>query len=153
MRWICLVVTGALACGQPALAGMTPQQRFALVDLNRHDEAEIPLKRAAEMAPTNRQYMDEYAEWLKAGHHWNDAYDHFEQASNMTDFHDDKNGKVHLARAIRGMGFCLTELGRLNDAEAKFNESLKIVPDSPAALNELKYIQHMRENLAKQKPS
>jgi len=126
---------------------------FALVDLNRHDEAGPLFQRASEMSPTNMQYMDEYAEWFKTSHKWREAYDRFEQANNMTDLIDAQHGQIHLARALRGMGFCLIELGRLDDAEAKFNESLKIVPNNPAALNELKYIQQLRANLAKQKPN
>ena len=40
----------------------------------------------------------------------------------------------------RRRGFSLTELGRLDEARAAFNESLVHDPDNPAALGELQYI-------------
>ncbi len=48
------------------------------------------------------------------------------------------------AMALRGRGLQLIELGRLDEAEQSFQESLTIDPDSPVALKELEYIQHLR---------
>lgn len=44
------------------------------------------------------------------------------------------------APMLRGRGFILTELGRLDEAEAAYRQSLSIAPDNPVALHELKYI-------------
>jgi Flp pilus assembly protein TadD len=44
----------------------------------------------------------------------------------------------------RGRGFVLTELGRLDEAEAAYRESLKIEPDSERAKNELQYIARLK---------
>ena len=50
------------------------------------------------------------------------------------------------AVALRGIGFALIELGRLDEAEAVFLESLEADPDNEAALNELRHIEHLRES-------
>jgi len=48
------------------------------------------------------------------------------------------------ARIQRCRGFDLTELGRLDEAEAAYNESLKLEPDDPLAKQELGYIARLR---------
>lgn len=42
------------------------------------------------------------------------------------------------------MGFALIELRKLDEAEAVFNDSLKIEPANKVALNELAYIRDLR---------
>jgi tetratricopeptide (TPR) repeat protein len=48
------------------------------------------------------------------------------------------------ARLYRGRGFSLTELGRLDDAEKAYKDSLVCEPNNARALNELKYIAQIR---------
>lgn len=48
------------------------------------------------------------------------------------------------ARLYRGRGFTLTELGRLDEAEQAYRESLKLDPDNTIAQGELEYIAHLR---------
>jgi tetratricopeptide (TPR) repeat protein len=48
------------------------------------------------------------------------------------------------AASLRGMGFALIELQRLDEAEAVFGDSLKIEPNNKVALNELAYIRDLR---------
>lgn len=54
------------------------------------------------------------------------------------------------ATALRGIGFALIELNRLDEAESTFNESLRVDPGNRLALNELAYIRQLR---AKAQPS
>ena len=49
------------------------------------------------------------------------------------------------ARLYRGKGFALTELGRLDEAEAAYKASLKLEPGNPIAKNELAYIAGLRK--------
>lgn len=46
--------------------------------------------------------------------------------------------------ALRGIGFALIELHRLDEAEATFQESLNVEPNNRVALNELAYIRDLR---------
>jgi Flp pilus assembly protein TadD len=48
------------------------------------------------------------------------------------------------ARLLRGRGFALTELGRLDDAEEAYRESLVSEPNNPRAAGELNYIARLR---------
>jgi len=53
---------------------------------------------------------------------------------------------------LRGRGFALTELGRLDEAEAAYAESLVAEPNNPRALNELAYIARLRRGGAPTAP-
>jgi tetratricopeptide (TPR) repeat protein len=48
------------------------------------------------------------------------------------------------ARMFRGVGYSLTELGRLDDAESAYRKSLMCEPGNAHAENELRYIAHLR---------
>jgi tetratricopeptide (TPR) repeat protein len=52
------------------------------------------------------------------------------------------------ALGLRGRGFQLIELGRLDEAASSFRDSLKLEPNSPVALNELRYIHGLREGFS-----
>ena len=53
------------------------------------------------------------------------------------------NGHV-LAKAMRGRGMSLIELGRIDEAESLFWDSLKLDPENEIAVHELRYIKHLR---------
>ena len=53
------------------------------------------------------------------------------------------------ARLYRGRGFVLTEMDRLDDAQAAYRASLQIEPDNPRALAELNYIAKLKAGGAK----
>jgi cytochrome c-type biogenesis protein CcmH/NrfG len=52
---------------------------------------------------------------------------------------------------LRKKGYALTELGRLDDAEVAYRDSLRSQPGNPVAENELAYIAHLKSG--SQKPS
>ncbi len=54
------------------------------------------------------------------------------------------------ARFLRGEGFQLTELGRYDEAEKVYRESLKLEPGHGGALHELAYIAQVRAGAARQ---
>jgi hypothetical protein len=45
---------------------------------------------------------------------------------------------------LRGEGYALVDLNRLDEAEAAYKESLKVDPDHGHALEELKFIESVR---------
>jgi tetratricopeptide (TPR) repeat protein len=47
--------------------------------------------------------------------------------------------------ALRGAGFILIELNRLDEAELYLKDSLELEPGNSVAINELKYINHLRK--------
>jgi tetratricopeptide (TPR) repeat protein len=52
--------------------------------------------------------------------------------------------RIYQAASLRGIGFALIDLKRLDEAEQAFQKSLKIEPGNKVALNELGYIQDLR---------
>lgn len=134
------VVIDSAFCLAPFLKG------FALIDLQRWDDAEPMLRLASESAPLNAQYRNEYAEWFKAMKQWQKAHDVFAEAYDLGQWESDENAKkFNQARALRGMGFVEIEMGDLDKAEESFRKSLKIIPDHPGAKSELQYIADLRK--------
>lgn len=117
---------------------------FVLINLKRSAEAGEALQRAATMAPLNMHYLNELAEWYKSTGQWQQAIDTFKLAISKAEFAPQEQLSAMHARSLRGVGFGLIEIGKLDESENAFRESLKLVPDHPAALAELKYIEELR---------
>lgn len=117
---------------------------FALVDLDRADDAKAQLDRAIELAPMNAQFLSERGEWHKNRRDWAKAYADFESASTAAEFSPDDIKKSHKARALRGMGFVKIEQRDLKSAEKLFKQSLKLEPNNANARSELDYIKSLK---------
>jgi tetratricopeptide (TPR) repeat protein len=57
------------------------------------------------------------------------------------------------AKLLRGRGYALTDLGRLDDAEKAYRASLSLQPDNPIAISELGYIAHLKSGGATGAPA
>jgi Flp pilus assembly protein TadD len=118
---------------------------YALIELDRPDDAMAELEKALKLAPYNPQFLSELGHVYQLRRKWpemlksNQSAEEFAQIASP----EDRQAIEH-ARALRGQGFALIELGRLQEAENKFLESLKIDPSSLVARNELDYIQQLR---------
>ncbi len=76
---------------------------------------------------------------------WKKALDTFQESEQNVEAYSPPDLKLQeLSRAKRGVGFALIELGKLDEAEKKFNECLEINKNDKTALNELKYIEGLR---------
>ncbi|MDE2134201.1 MAG: tetratricopeptide repeat protein [Alphaproteobacteria bacterium] len=76
---------------------------------------------------------------------WPEALANYDEGLALTGI-DDRDR----ARLYRGRGFALTELGRLDEAEQAYRDSLKLDPDSKIAEGELDYIARLRAGGAKE---
>ena len=117
---------------------------FALIDVNRANDALPFLQKASEMAPLNAHYMNEYAEWYKSNRRWQESYDIFAKAREVVHYMPKDEQNEMEARSLRGMGFAMIELGKLDEAEKLFTQSLKLLPKHAGALSELQYIADQR---------
>jgi Flp pilus assembly protein TadD len=117
---------------------------FALIDLNRPDEARPLFEQAVAMAPMNSQFLAELGEWHKGHREWDRAYALFEKALEGAIFSTPDIRNTHKTRALRGMAFVLIEQGKLDEAERRLRECLQIDPNDPGAKNELQYIREQR---------
>lgn len=123
---------------------------YASLDLGNVSEAELHLTRALHWSPVNPLYTSELAHIRQIQRDWNGALTLFLEAEDNTKaFSPDDVQEIELARAKRGIGYSLIELGRLDEAEAKFLECLEIDQDDEAAKHELAYIGDLRTRSGK----
>jgi len=120
---------------------------FALIDLNRPDEAKPLFDRAVAMAPMNSQFLSELGEWHKVRREWDTAFALFERASSAAELSAEEIRMGHKGRALRGMGFVLIEQGKLDEAERLFRQALELNPNDEGAKNELQYIEEQRQSV------
>lgn len=122
---------------------------FALIDIGNRAEALPNLEIAVRMDPDNQHYLNELAEWHKSGKDWQTSLKIFTEASKTSDLSielmENKNQSTEIAnsmrcRSYRGIAFNHVEMGNWTDARSAINECLKLIPDDPGSLQELKYI-------------
>lgn len=113
---------------------------FALIDLNRADDAFPYLDKAVALSPGDAQFLAERGEWYKSHRQWDKAFTDFKAAVDASAFSDDSMKAKHKSRGLRGMGFVRIEQGDLKQAEKLFKQSLEVEPGNPGALSELEYI-------------
>jgi tetratricopeptide (TPR) repeat protein len=76
---------------------------------------------------------------------WQEALENFDDGLTIESLED-----PHRAGLLRGRGFALIELGRLDEAETMYQESLKLEPNNAIAKQELEYIAKLRAGGKKQ---
>lgn len=116
---------------------------FALIDLNRPDEALPNFDRAIALSPMDSQFLGERGEWYKSHKQWDKAYADFESAHDFAGLSDDDAKVGNDGRALRGMGFVLIEQGKLKEAKKMFKDALKLNPNDQGAKHELAYIESL----------
>ncbi|MEA3062357.1 MAG: hypothetical protein QOJ94_2138 [Sphingomonadales bacterium] len=142
------ILYAGMAAEQKKAAVVTPKaycygiylKGFALIDLNRSEEARSYLERAIALAPDNSQFLGELGEWYKNRRDWDKARELFQQAAGASAFSPDDRKSFDKRRALRGLGFILVEEGKLDDAEKMYRDCLAIDPSDEKARAELDYI-------------
>jgi tetratricopeptide (TPR) repeat protein len=133
-------VYGPAACDAYFLRG------YALVELGRNGEARAALERAVQLAPREAHYRSELAELYAREKNWNDALAAFDASAAVAEKSAEQDRKnAELGRALRGKGFVLVELGRLDEAEAMYRRCLALDPADKKAMNELRYVQSRQQ--------
>lgn len=118
---------------------------YAYLELDDSDRAEQYLNRAVDMSPVNALYLSELGHLHHKKKDWKSALEVFELAEIAAESFSPAEEKNHeLARAKRGVGYSLIELGRLDEAETKFQECLDMDPLDKSAMHEIRYIQSIR---------
>ena len=121
---------------------------YALVELGRLSDAKAALEAAMVLAPSNSQYLSELGNVYLRERNWPRALEIFHAAEDAAGIWESPAREAHLARAHRGAGYALIELGRLDDAEAKYKQSMAIDPADRNALRQLGYIHQLRAKSA-----
>lgn len=113
---------------------------FLRVKQGRYLDAIEFLDRGERLEPTNPNFRLERAQAIARMERYQDSLAYYQQVRELGPHTSAK----HLGLALRGEGFALIELARLDEAEACFRQSLEFDPESPVAANELAYIQELR---------
>jgi tetratricopeptide (TPR) repeat protein len=117
---------------------------FALVDLDRLDDAQSAYERLITFAPKHSRYLNELAYVLLKKKEWQRSIDTYSSAEAAATF-TPKRRDYERCVSFRGIGYDLVELGRLGDAEAAYRKCLAIIPDEPKSLGEIEYIKEQRK--------
>ena len=134
------VVVGTVWCDAYFL------RAYGLTELGRTAEARQSLEKAIAMAPRNSQYISELSNLYSRDKKWDEAIAGYDTAARLARESSppaSRNGD--LGRALRGKGYALVELGRLDEAEAIYRQCLEIDAADKAAQRELQYVQTRRE--------
>lgn len=119
---------------------------YSSLDLGQPEEAMQSIQKAIEWSPVNSRYLSELGHLYQLNRDWKKSLETFQQSEEYAEtFSPEDSKKDELARAKRGVGFNLIELGKLKEAEAKFKECLTLNKADKIALNELKYIEMLRK--------
>lgn len=105
------------------------------------DGAVRMLQRGLEIQPGNPLLASELGAAYTLQKAWAEALAVYEGALEANPL----MGKMALARLLRGKGFALIELGRLDEAETAYRQSLVAEPNHGGAQHELAYIAGLRK--------
>jgi tetratricopeptide (TPR) repeat protein len=128
------IVLAEAACYSIFLKG------FALIDLNRSDEARPWLEQAVAMAPSNAHFLGELAEWYKMRKDWAKSRDLFQRAVAASELSPDNRKLFDKTRGLRGLGYILIEEGKLAEAEKLYRQCLELDPNDDRSKRQLQYI-------------
>jgi tetratricopeptide (TPR) repeat protein len=123
---------------------------YALQDLHRLNEAKATLQQALKLSPLNSQYLSELGEIYTLERNWTQAMDAFKQAEDNANLAPDVSKADELARARRGEGYVLVELGKFDEAEKKYRQCIAANPNDNKAQAELEYVREQKTKLKSQ---
>src|SRR5262245_23117833 len=121
---------------------------YALQELHRLDEAKASVQSALELSPLNSQYRAEMGVIYALKKDWLKAEQAYKEAEDTAPLSPEASKADDLGRARRGLGYVHVELGKLDEAEKKYEQCLAANPKDRKAKAELEYV---REQKAKQR--
>lgn len=118
---------------------------YALLELGRLDEAQEALERTLALSPSNSMYLAEMAFTHQTRKKWSEALSGYVAAEEAAEAYSPDEVKAsELSRAMRGQGYALVELDRLDEAEAVYRKAMAVDPEDRASAGEIKYIEQVR---------
>ncbi len=112
---------------------------YVCIQAQQYEKAISILNTGHTLEPTNPRFVFEKAYAYLGLENYERAVALYDKVRKVTAY---VTG-LDKARALRGKGSVLVELGKLNDAEDAFQESLKYDPNSEVARDELVYIKEL----------
>ena len=113
---------------------------YALGELGDNVAAQAALQQALRLSPYNPHFLSELGYTYIREQRWIEALSSYESADAFVVFAPEENQKDERGRALRGQGYALVELGRYDEAEAKYRACLALDPKDEKARGELGYV-------------
>jgi len=117
---------------------------YALEDLGRTAEAKASLQEALKMSPFNAQYLAEMGQIYAREKNWPKAEQLYREAEDNASLSPPVSKAEDLARARRGLGYVFVELGKLDEAEKKYQQCIAANPNDTKAKAELQYVRQRK---------
>jgi tetratricopeptide (TPR) repeat protein len=117
---------------------------YALQDEHRLSDAKATLQLALKLSPFNSQYLAELGEIYALEKNWSKAMKAFDEAEDNAKLGPQDTQRDELARARRGQGYVLVELGKLDQAEKKYQQCVAANPNDAKAKAELGYVREQK---------
>jgi len=118
---------------------------YALIDLGRISEAKSYIEQALVLSPHNSEYLSELGHIYQVEKNWPKSLAAFKAAEDAANsFSPEENKKFELARARRGVGYVLVEMGQLDQAEEKYRQCIESDPTDGKAKAEFEYIRKLK---------
>ena len=117
---------------------------YALQDLGRLAAAKSNVQIALAMSPFNSQYRSELGEIYQLEKNWTKAKQEFAEAEDNAKLAPEDSKKAELGRARRGLAYVFVELGKLDEAEKKYQQCLAADPNDIRAKRELEYVRGLK---------
>jgi Flp pilus assembly protein TadD len=134
----------ALALG-PTWADAWYVKSYALTELHRTAEATSALDKAIALSPSFAHYISERGFLYQLAKDWPHALASFKAAEESVKLLTDRDEqRTEHTRALRGQGYALVELGDLDAAAQKYQQSLALDPDDKASSQELEYVKDLQ---------
>lgn len=116
-------------------------------EMNQFDDEIRELNKALALAPQDPQFNNEMGFVHIQKRQFKEALEAYKTAEQNAELGDDPEANIHFrCVALRGQGYALVELHRLDEAEKAYKACLKIKPDEPKSLGELDYIKGLRKS-------
>lgn len=123
---------------------------YAYNEMARYADAIVELNKALALAPFDAQYNIEIGFSYQRKSAWQESLQHYEVAEAYASLTTDEKALAEVTcKALRGRGYDLVELHRYDEARAAYRGCLKLIPDEPKSLGELKYIDQVASRQAK----
>jgi len=117
---------------------------YTLIELKNWSEAKTALERAIALSPRNAKFISELGHVHQMEKDFPAALETFHRAEEAAAVSPMETRDQELARAWRGQGYALIEMGRLDEAEKFYHRCLSLDSSDRRAQSELIYIQRLR---------
>ena len=130
----------------PAWARAYWARAYAYSEMARYTDAQAELEKALALSPMDSQYKSELAFTYERGGDWNKVLSLYQEAAGDAEISGGSPETTTRLKcvALRGQGYALVELHRLDEATKAYQECLKLTPGEPKSLAELGYIKGLR---------